>query len=86
MDISRCPVRDISPLKGLPLTDLLMSECKEVHDLTPLAGMKLVLVHLPPDVTKGLESIRAMKSLQNIDGTPPRQFWKLWGAAKAKAQ
>jgi serine/threonine protein kinase len=86
LQMTDTPVRDITPLAGMPLTQLHMKNCTELHDLTPLAGMKLNLILLPPNVTKGIDAIRAMKTLQSIDGTSAEQFWKLWDAAKAKSK
>jgi serine/threonine protein kinase len=84
--IAGSSVADLTPLKGMPITQLVMQDCQNLHDLTPLAGMPLSLVHLPPQVTKGMEVLRAMKTLGNIDSQSPEQFWKNWDAAKAKAK
>jgi tetratricopeptide (TPR) repeat protein len=76
-------VRDLAPLKGMKLTSLVLWGT-QLRDLEPLKGMPLREIHLPPNASKGIEVIRAMKTLQSIDGTPPPQFWKVWDAAKAK--
>ena len=86
LNIRGCPVKDLAPLQGMPLTVLQMLDCTELHDLTPLAGLKLKRIGLPPQVTKGIEVIRAMKSLVGINGDSPDVFWKKWDAAKAKAK
>ncbi len=76
-------ITDLTPLKGMPLKFLSLSQCADL-DLTPLAGMNLIRISLPPNATKGIEVIRSMKSLTNIDNLPSEQFWKKWDAAKGK--
>jgi serine/threonine protein kinase len=39
-------VKDLIPLRGLPLTSLSLINCVEVRDLTPLEGMKLTSLDL----------------------------------------
>jgi hypothetical protein len=63
-----------------------LKDCKELHDLTPLAGMSLSTLSLPPDVTKGIDGIRNMKTLGTIDGMRAADFWKKWDAERAKAK
>ncbi|HZZ78170.1 MAG TPA: protein kinase [Gemmataceae bacterium] len=77
-------IRDLAPFKGMPLQELGLRGCKDLHDLSPLAGMSILNITLPPEVTKGMDAIRAMKSLTQIDGMPPEQFWKIWDASKKK--
>jgi serine/threonine protein kinase len=84
--VTETPVRNIGPLAGMPITQLYMEKYTELHDMTPLSGMKLGVIYLPPNVTKGIDAVRAMKTLQGIDGTSAEQFWKLWDAAKAKSK
>jgi serine/threonine protein kinase/DNA-directed RNA polymerase subunit RPC12/RpoP len=78
------PVKDLSPLQGMPLVGLSISQCPNLRDLTSLEGMERTEIHLPPQVTKGMEVIRSMKTLASIDDQPAEQFWKKWDAAKAK--
>jgi hypothetical protein len=66
----------LSPLTGISLTVLHLTGCTKVVDLTPLEGMKLEVISLPPMVTKGLDVLRNMSSLKNIDTKPPAQFWR----------
>jgi hypothetical protein len=82
--LAGCPVKDLTPLQGMPLHLLHLNDCKELHDLTPLAGMKLYRLRLPPQVTNGMDGIRAMKTLETIDHEFPNAFWQKWDAAKAK--
>jgi hypothetical protein len=39
-------VRDLTPLKGMPLTSLNLDGCKQVRDLTPLKGVLLTSLSL----------------------------------------
>jgi len=68
----------------MPLEQLTLRDCPKLHDLTPLADMKLKKIQLPPRITKGLDMIRAMKSLESINDQPAAEFWKKWDEAKAK--
>jgi hypothetical protein len=77
-------VADLSPLKGAPLEFLKVSECGKLTDLSPLAGMPLAEICLPPQVTKGMDALRRMKSLKNINHQPADEFWKKYDAEQAK--
>jgi Leucine-rich repeat (LRR) protein len=60
--------------KGIPLTALAI-ENTDVTDLGPLQGMPLAEVRLTPKkITRGLDVLRDMKSLQTI-GIAPNQSW-----------
>ena len=82
-------VSDLTPLKGMPLKHL---KCQDsaVFDLTPLQGMNLAELYLTPrNVTKGINAIRQMKSLQTIGidnranfQFPPDEFWKKFDAGE----
>jgi len=59
-----------------------------VSDLSPIAGMPLItLIIDPKKITKGIEDLRRMTSLQTIgyDGNnkwPPAEFWKKYDAGE----
>ena len=81
-------ISDLSPLNGMPLTALC---CNATHvtDLSPLEGMNLKSLWLTPkNITKGLDVIRRMKSLNTIAlgwGKPehsPAEFWKKYDAGE----
>jgi Leucine-rich repeat (LRR) protein len=81
-------VSDLSPLAGMPLETLFVSETP-VFDLTPLQGMSLKEFHFTPaNITKGIEVIRQMKSLERISNTwnrnpmSPAEFWKKYDAGE----
>ncbi len=64
----------LAHLKGMPLK-LLWIQNADVTDLTPLQGMPLEDMRLTPkNITKGLDILRAMKSLKAI-GIREEQYW-----------
>jgi hypothetical protein len=74
----------------MPLQELMVQNCLKLTDLTPLEGMKIqTLMFTPKNITKGIEVIRAMKSLNQIlvDGATwmkPEEFWKKYDAGEFK--
>jgi hypothetical protein len=58
----------------------------QIQNLTPLAGIKLIEVDLPPQVTKGIEVLRPMKSLLKINRQPASEFLKKWDTANVKSK
>ena len=82
-------VRDLSPLKGIPLKVLLFYSTS-VTDLKPLQGMELVEIHLTPkNITQGLDVLRAMKSLKTIgiaytQAWPAAEFWERYDKEEFK--
>jgi len=57
-----------------------------VHDLTPLADLKVKRIVLPPRVTSGMDAVRKMATLTHINGQPAAEFWKKWDADQAKVK
>ncbi|OAI47277.1 hypothetical protein AYO44_09860 [Planctomycetaceae bacterium SCGC AG-212-F19] len=77
-------VHDLSPLKGMPLTWLNLDNTP-VKDLTPLQGMNLQkILFNAKNITRGMESLRQMKSLTNLNDLPPAEFWKRYDAGEFK--
>ena len=89
-------VSDLSPLKGMPLTELYCADT-QVSDLSPVQGMPLTVltcfgtgvsdVSLIKDMPlqrlafnfkpeRDTELIRSIKTLEEINGKPPAEFWK----------
>jgi Leucine-rich repeat (LRR) protein len=69
-------VRDLSPLQGMSLARLQLSETP-VRDLSPLQGMNLTILRFSPkNISKGMEVVRQMKTLQTINDMPSVEFWK----------
>lgn len=46
LNLSKTPVADLSPLKGMPLASLKLEECRYVADLRSLNGMKLNVLRM----------------------------------------
>ena len=66
LDLTGTTVSDLSPLRGMPLTNLKMTSCKNISDLTPVAEIKtLQTVVLPPNATK-VEVLRGLPQLKRI--------------------
>lgn len=81
-------VSDISPLKGMRLKVLHIqgNDGSGVSDLTPLDGMDIESLKFDEDcVTKGIEIVRRMKTLKEINRKDPKEFWKGY-EAKAGAR
>jgi serine/threonine protein kinase len=79
-------VHDLSALKGMPLVWLHLGNTP-VKDLTPLQGMNVQKVLLiPKNITRGMECLRQMKSLTDINDLPPAEFWKRYDAGEFKQQ
>jgi Leucine-rich repeat (LRR) protein len=88
LNCSATTVADLAPLKGMHLAYLSCSET-QVSDLTPLGGMHLTGVTISvANITKGIDVLRAMKTLRRIgDGNPrlfsqlgANEFWKKYDA------
>ncbi len=82
-------VSDLTPLMGTKLQRLHIGQT-QVTDLTPLKDLQLTrLVFTPSSITKGIEDIRKIPSLQQL-GTeyksmmPAKKFWKLYDKKKLK--
>jgi hypothetical protein len=68
-------VRDLTPLKNMKLTTLNLNQCGQVSYLTPLQGMNLqYILFNAKNVTRGMEYLRQMKSLTNLNDLPPAEF------------
>lgn len=86
LDVENTPVSDLSPLAGKQSLKRLNIAGSAVTDLTPLQGLRLErLIFTPGKITRGLEIVRGMTSLQNIGPSfdevqPPDEFWAGWDA------
>jgi len=79
LDLVDSELTDISALEGMPLEglDIRMCESGKITNLTALRGMKLKWLNLNPNtVTKGMDIIRDMKSLEQINRQAPDEFWR----------
>jgi Leucine-rich repeat (LRR) protein len=69
---------DLSALKGAPIKALSMAGT-EVDDVTPLGSMPLEAVRLPEKrMTKGIDTIRKMPGIKEINGQPAQRFWRAY--------
>lgn len=82
LDCANAEVRDLGPLRGMLLRKLAIEGCGDLTDLSPLAGVPLeALSFTPKHITKGIEAVRAMSSIQKIGlqwekWMDPREFWE----------
>lgn len=85
-------VTDLSPLANHPTLKRLHIAGTPVSDLTPLKSLALSRLILTPDrIQKGLEAVRAMTSLEELDvdfapdqrkPLSPDEFWRRYDAAR----
>lgn len=74
----------------MSLKTLGIDGCSRLTDVTPLEGMELSeLRFTPKNITKGMSTIRQMKSLKTIvvtgpDRIPAENFWKRYDAGDFK--
>ncbi|MCA9114266.1 MAG: hypothetical protein KDA79_04220 [Planctomycetaceae bacterium] len=88
LDIEQTPVADLSSLAGMTSLQRLNIAGTAVTDLTPLAGLPLTrLILTPSRITTGLEVVRRMQTLTELDVTfrepsrlSPREFWQQYDA------
>lgn len=88
LDIKDTPVADLSPLAGMASLRRLNIAGSRVTDLGPLKGLRLQrLIFTPPRIESGMEVIRNMDSLRELDVTlrqpqrwSPAEFWRRYEA------
>jgi serine/threonine protein kinase len=74
-------VKDLKLLRGLSLSSLSLKGCTQITDLTPLEGMKLGAIWFEPKTVKtGVNILRKMNRLANINDLPAETFWKQYDA------
>jgi len=80
LHISDTKVRDVEPLRDMPLKTLYI-DGSGVTDLTPLQGLPLEDIRLTPkNILKGQKGLRELKSLKTIglshsQAWPAAEFW-----------
>lgn len=74
--------RDLLAIQKMPLRNLGLRDCGAITDLTPLEGMKLEALGLPPNVQRGMEVVRRMTTLKKINNQPAEAFWKKYEQGK----
>jgi Leucine-rich repeat (LRR) protein/tRNA A-37 threonylcarbamoyl transferase component Bud32 len=73
-------VSDLSPLKDMPLATINIAQTR-VTDLSPLAGLPIKTLAFNVRPGSDAAVLRAMKSLDSVNGKPAAQFWKDAGLA-----
>ncbi len=84
-------VSDLSPLVGMPLTELHLAGCKNITDIASLLEIPTLEVLTVPTTARNLELLRKMPKLKTLDFNTfkdsPRtvastvaDFWKKWDA------
>ena len=82
LDVERTEVSDLSPLSSVASLKRLNIADTKVTDLSPLAGLSLERIVLSPErIRTGIDTIRAMKSLNYIqtsieEDLSADEFWK----------
>lgn len=67
LDLTGTPVSDLSPLRGMPLKHLVLTDCREIKDLSPLSECKdLEKISVPPQCRK-FDALRNLPHLKLID-------------------
>lgn len=74
--LSLTQIDDLSILEGMPLTSLELLSCPNISDITPLKQLPLRVIHIDFNPERDAKTLRAIKTLQLINGMPPEQFWK----------
>ena len=68
-------VRDLGPLKGMPLTELFF-EGTGVTDVAVLKDLPLKKISCDFQAERDAKILRAIKTLEEINGVPAEKFWK----------
>jgi len=92
LDVQDTAVADLSPLADMTTLRRLNIVGSQVTDLTPLAKLNLTrLLFTPSRIKKGLEIVRAMQSLRELDvefreprRLSPAEFWKRYEAGELR--
>jgi len=91
LDLQGTKVTDLAPLANMRSLQRLNISETEITDLTPLKDLALMrLIFNPKKITTGLEVIREMRSIRELDTTfdgiakpkSPAQFWEEFDASK----
>ena len=94
LDVEGSAVSDLKPLANMSSLKRLNIARTEVTDLSPLSELALErLIFTPSKIQSGIESIRAMPTLREIDTSfeegparSPSEFWELYDAGKFKGE
>lgn len=90
LDLEGTTVADLRALAGMKSLQRLNIARSDISDLTPLKGLTLTrLIFTPQRITKGLDAVREMKTLTELDvelrdsdRLTPEEFWKRYDAGQ----
>ncbi len=95
LDVQGSAVKNLNALKEMVSLKRLNIAQTDVTDLSPLSGLSLNrLIFTPQKIEKGIEAVRNMTSLQEIDTSfegvsrplSPSEFWERYDAGEFKAE
>ena len=96
LDVQDSPVADLGPLASASTLQRLNIAGTEVTDLTPILGLPLTrLIFTPGRITKGLDGLRQMTSLRELDvqfepdqrpAYSPSEFWARYDAGEFRSE
>ncbi len=66
LDLSRVPVADLEPLRGMPLGSLQLTGCSAVRSIAPLVGMRLQSLTLDGTAVADLSPLAGMQTLEQL--------------------
>jgi Leucine-rich repeat (LRR) protein len=69
------PVADLSPLRGMPLAELTCRQT-QVTDLSPVRDLPLTRIECDFRPERDAAVLRAIWTLETINGKPAAEFWK----------
>ncbi len=95
LDVQGSAVNNLNALKEMVSLKRLNISQTDVTDLSPLAGLSLErLIFTPEKIEKGIDAIRGMASLREMDTSfegvsrplAPSEFWERYDAGEFKAE
>lgn len=87
LDLRFCDLTDLSPLEGMPISELYLEDNKRLSDLTPLRGMPLHKLYLSNTAVENLTPLRGaplmelnavgarIKDLSPLVESPLQMLW-----------
>ena len=72
---ARTRITSLAPLKGMTTLRVLHCDANRLDDLTPIGGLSLRELSIDFDRDRHGKVLRAMKTLEKINGMPAEQFW-----------
>jgi hypothetical protein len=97
LNLGNTAVTNLTVLRGMPLTNVRLTACKLLTDLTPLAEARdLTLLALPPNA-KDIEFLRTFPKMERLSYTTAKpqtwlpsqtaaEFWTAYDAAKVTSR